>query len=248
MGSPWSTENSPVGRILVAPSLPAGTALFYTSGDFDGRLTLSSVARLTLFVRERFGIEAALSSCGQVHGTRVQRVGHDGDRWCEYPGCDALFSSESNVALGIKVADCLPVTVVDREHSVVANIHAGWRGAAADIVSRTLTEMRLQTRFEPAAASAWLGPSIRACCFEVGNEVVAEFRSRYPNFDTFVDRSRGEKPFVDLPALERDVLQASGVAAERIFDSGVCTRCGTEFHSYRRDRGLSGRNLAIVAQ
>jgi copper oxidase (laccase) domain-containing protein len=75
----------------------------------------------------------------------------------------------------------------------------------------------------------------------VGEEVAQQFDSKY------VGRSH-RKPHVDLVAFTRDILLAKGFAHERIFDSGLCTRCeGSIFHSFRRD-GAGGRNLAIVAQ
>jgi len=120
-------------------------------------------------------------------------------------------------------------------------------------------------KFDPAAAFAFLGPSIRVCCFEVGEEVAAQFDPR------FVDRTLGAKPHVDIPALTIEILRDRGFAD--IVDTGLCTKCGNEvsgfrglavsevdtarlrnlatseplFHSYRRDK-RSGRNLAIVAQ
>ncbi|HEY8130889.1 MAG TPA: laccase domain-containing protein, partial [Thermoanaerobaculia bacterium] len=88
----------------------------------------------------------------------------------------------------------------------------------------------------------FLGPSIRVCCFEVGEEVAAEFDAR------FIDRTLGPKSHVDIAALTIGVLRERGFAEERIVDPGLCTRCvGSIFHSYRRDK-RSGRNLAIVAQ
>jgi copper oxidase (laccase) domain-containing protein len=161
------------------------------------------------------------------------------------------------------VADCLPVSIIDPQNHVIANIHSGWRGAAQGITAATLGAMK----FDPPEAFAFLGPSIRVCCFEVGEEVAAQFDQR------FVDRTLGAKPHVDIVALTLSVLRERGFAEERIVDSGLCTRCdggvsrsrGPEvsgystarsrdpetsrplFHSYRRDK-RSGRNLAIVAQ
>ena len=141
-----------------------------------------------------------------------------------------------NTALAIKVADCLPVTLIDPTHQVIANIHSGWRGAVQRITAATLDSAPL----DPASTFAYLGPSIRACCFEVGEEVASQFDER------FVDRSR-TKPHVDLVAFTTDILRSRGIT--RIYDSETCTRCEDSiFHSYRRDAGSGGRNLVVVAQ
>jgi YfiH family protein len=239
----WAIEKTDIGRIVVPSSLPDGFALFYTTVDFDGRLDDDAVARLMGIVRDRFGIEATLSTCVQVHGKSVVRVWSD-RKWRECDSCDALVSSESGTALGIKVADCLPVSIADMNLGVIANIHSGWRGAVQKITAEAIDALGAET----ATAQAWLGPSIRGCCFEVGEEVVDQFRASYDNADTFTDRSMN-KPHIDLPGLTTALLIERGFAPRNIHDSGLCTRCeGSIFHSYRRDAKLGGRNLAIAAR
>ena len=236
----WPIEQTGIGRIVVPPSLPDGFGLFYTTIDFDGRLDQEAAARLMRIVRDRFGIDATLSTCVQVHGRNVVRAIND-TRWRECDSCDALFSSDSGTALGIKVADCLPVSMADMDRGVIANIHSGWRGAVQKIATEAIDVIG------PVGvnAQAWLGPSIRVCCFEVGEEVVDEFRAAYSNAEAFVDRSNA-KPHIDLPSLTAALLIERGFAPEDIHDSRLCTRCdGSIFHSYRRKRG--GRNLAIAA-
>src|ERR1043166_5357325 len=63
----FTVEHSPFGRIVVA----SNAALFYTTRDFDGRLNDTVAARITAFIRDRFGIEASLNTCVQVHGVDV---------------------------------------------------------------------------------------------------------------------------------------------------------------------------------
>jgi len=236
----WPIEHTGIGRIVVPPSLPAGFGLYYTTIDFDGRLDQEAAARLMRIVHDRFGIDATLSTCVQVHGKSVVRAISD-TRWRECDSCDALFSSDSGTALGIKVADCLPVSIADMDRGVIANIHSGWRGAVQKIAAEAIDVVG------PVGvnAQAWLGPSIRVCCFEVGEEVVDEFRASYSNAEAFVDRSNA-KPHIDLPALTAALLIERGFAPKHIHESRLCTRCdGSIFHSYRRKRG--GRNLAIAA-
>jgi polyphenol oxidase len=243
----WPIEQTGIGRIVVPPSLPAGFGLFYTTFDFEGRLDQEAAALLMRIVRDRFGVDAALSTCTQVHGKRVVRAPRD-TRWRECDSCDALWSSAPGTALGIKVADCLPVTIADPDHGVIANIHSGWRGAVQRITAETLDVIGNEMPFDAATAQAWLGPSIRVCCFEVGEEVVGDLRLSYDDADTFVDRSQS-KPHVDLAALTTSLLIKRGFAPHTIHDSGLCTRCeGSIFHSYRRAAKRGGRNLAIVAR
>lgn len=234
----WTIEHTDIGRIVVPPRVPDGFAVFCTTRDYPGKILPHE---LTALIRERFNLEVTLATCLQTHSATVQRVRRE-DEWRECDACDALFTDETGVALVVKIADCLPVTILDPEHAVLANVHSGWRGAAQNITGATLDALARDTTFDADAALAFLGPSIRSCCFEVGDEVAGQFPER------FVDRS-GEKAHVDLPAFTADLLLARGFSPKRVFDSGLCTRCeGSIFHSYRRDRDGRGRNLTVVAQ
>jgi polyphenol oxidase len=237
----WQIRTSSLGRILVPPSVPPGFAVLTTSLDFEGRITPDLAGAIELMMADELGVRATLATCNQVHGARVARAERTSS-WRECDACDALWSDRQGVSLGIKVADCLPVTMIDPVHRVIANVHSGWRGAVQRIASETLDTLQRETPFEPARAHAYLGPSIRVCCFEVGDEVAARFD------DAFVDRARA-KPHVDLVAFTAAILRDRGFDAARISDSGVCTRCdGSLFHSFRRSGAGSGRNLHLVAQ
>ena len=236
----WSIQSTKeLGRIAVPPFVPPGFSVFCTTFDFDGRLSDDRARLVTGSVRERFGIESALATCTQVHGVTVHRATRP-DSWRECDSCDALWTDERNVSLAIKIADCLPVSMIDPVHAVVANVHSGWRGAAQGITAATVDAVSRETAFDPRASFAYLGPSIRVCCFEVGEEVASQFDARY------VDRTY-PKPHIDLVAFTTDILRVRGFDGDRISDSELCTRCdGSVFHSYRREGKGGGRNLQIV--
>lgn len=243
----WTIEETDIGRIVVPPSLPEGLALFYTTIDFDGRLNDVTAGQLMRIIHDRFGVDATLATCTQVHGKNAVHAPF-GKLWRECDSCDALWSATTGSALGIKGADCLAVSIADMEHGVIANIHSGWRGTVQRITLETLDILERETPFDATAAQAWLGPSIRLCCFEVGEEVVDRLRESYADAETFVDRSR-PRPHVDLAGLTAALLVERGFAPSGVHDSGLCTRCdGSIFHSYRRDAKRGGRNLAIVGR
>ena len=224
----WTIEPSAIGRIAVPPHVPAGFAVFCTTRDYRGDIT-PDLARV---LRERFAIDAAVAHCVQTHSANVQ---WSAAASAAHANCDALWTNQRGTALAIKIADCLPIALIDPANAIVANIHSGWRGAARQITARALEALE---GFDPASAHAYLGPSIRVCCFEVGEEVATQFDER------FIDRTHA-KPHVDLIAMTMAVLRERGVA--HIDDSGLCTRCeGSIFHSYRRDGG-GARNLMIAA-
>lgn len=242
----FQIEQGPFGRVAVAPSVPDGYAVFYTTIDFPGRITDSIAQTLTEFTRQRFGIDCSLTTCHQVHSATVLR-GQRLDGWRECDSCDALWTPDDHVALGIKVADCLPVAMIDPAHSTMANVHSGWRGTVQRITGETIDAMQRSSEFDAAQAFAWLGPSIRACCFEVGEEVVERFAATFPAFERHVERSHA-KPHIDIAGITVEILRQRGFRESRIFDSQICTRCeGSIFHSFRREPKGGGRNLALVA-
>ncbi len=245
----WTTEQTAIGRIVVPPHLPPGFALFCTTRDFPGRLDDDRARELLGVLRERFGVDAGLSTSQQVHGAEVLSAGSPAEgRWCEESSCDALVTRSRGVAIGVKIADCLPVTILDSTAGVVGGIHSGWRGAAGKIVPAALEMLLRDGALDVRRARAFLGPSIRGCCFEVGEEVIDALRSAYGAIDDFIDRMAGAKPHVDLPGLTRRVLTDAGLDATAIDDSGLCSRCdGSIFHSFRRDGVAAGRNLSIAA-
>ena len=85
---------------------------------------------------------------------------------------------------------------------------------------------------------AVVGPSIGPCCFLVGEALRARFARRFPGV------VRGAA--VDLWGAVVEDLRASGVPPGGIEVAGVCTASDASFFSHRRDRGLTGRHLAIA--
>lgn len=229
----WSIQSAgALGRIAVPRFVPPGFRVFCTTRDFEGFLTHDRAKLLS----DVIGENVSLATCNQVHGATVNRVTRD-ESWRECDSCDALWSDVKNVALAIKIADCLPVSLIDPVRNVIANVHSGWRGAVQRITAAAIEASQVNG----PDSFAYLGPSIRVCCFEVGEEVASQFDGRY------IDRTHA-KPHVDLVAFTSDILRERGFAGERISDSGLCTRCdGSVFHSYRRDGKGGGRNLQLVA-
>lgn len=250
MKIPTLVRSTRVGRVVVPEGVPDGACLFYTTADFNGYLDGSAVEDLRSVIHDLGGIDASLMTCHQVHGTGVANVDRPEETWRESSACDALSTRSNNVALGIKVADCLPVTFIDRRSNWIANAHAGWRGAAAGIVARTFDAFGIDSSGKGSGREsvlAYLGPSIRECCFEVGEEVVDAFSQTHGDISEFVDRSRS-KPHVAIASIVTRSLLSLGLSPGNIRDTGLCTRCdGSLFHSYRRSGKNAGRNLAIVA-
>ena len=135
---------------------------------------------------------------------------------------DALVTAQHDVAVGVRIADCVPVAIAS--DAGVAMVHAGWRGLAAGVLEAALDALP----GTPLAAA--IGPCAGPCCYEVGDEVRAAFG--------IATRT------ADLPALAEQRLRARGV--ERVEQAGRCTIHDEAFFSYRRQGAAAGRNAGVA--
>src|SRR5919106_1591728 len=116
----------------------------------------------------------------------------------------------------------------DRGRQGVAIAHCGWRGLAAGILAETVAAVD--------AKAATVGPGIGPCCYEVGEEVLAQF-------DDVEDVADGR--MLDLTAVARTLLARAGVT--EVESADLCTSCNAElFYSHRRDGERTGRQAGLV--
>jgi polyphenol oxidase len=192
---------------------------------------------------------SAIVQVKQVHGARAIDSA-DAAAASSGEGADAVVgrAGREPVAVGVRVADCVPVLVADQASGDVAAIHAGWRGVAGGVVRSGIERLGGERlRSGGARLVAAIGPCIGPCCFEVGRDV-AEQIARASHGAQVVAALRGDKAYVDLRAAVRAQLVAAGVSDARIEDVPGCTKHETaRFHSFRRDGAHSGRMLAAIA-
>lgn len=145
---------------------------------------------------------------------------------------DALIENTVGHAVAVKTADCIPILLADARNRVVAAVHAGWRGTAAEIAVRTIEKLAAEFGSEPTDLRAAIGPGIGPCCYEVGPEVAAHFGGT-------------GRTHLDLAAINAEQLRRAGVTA--IDTAGLCTRCNAQlFHSFRRDAEAAGRMYSFI--
>ncbi len=176
----------------------------------------------------------------QVHGTTVVEA----DTVERDPEADAALARRPGRVCAALTADCLPLLLCDEAGTVVAAVHAGWRGLCSGVIEQTLRAMNSP----PQALLAYLGPAIGPEAYEVGAEVRDAFIAADPAGEresevAFTPGAPG-KFHADLYALARRRLARGGVA--RIYGGGYCTYAERErFYSYRRD-GATGRRASLI--
>ena len=239
--APFRWEGEQIGA-----ELPGARVLFTTrlGGVSTGPYTSLNLGRLTGDDpnavdenRRRVGAAVGLPwerFCygRQVHGTVVRRA-------IEPPGParprteeDGQATALADAAAIVFVADCLPVLLA--ADGAVAALHGGWRPLAGGILAEGVEALREVGGAGPIHAA--LGPSVRGCCYEVGDEVHARFAA--------YDAREGERN-LDLAAVARAQLAEAGVA--EVHDVGMCSMCWFGmFFSHRRDTGVTGRQAGVV--
>ncbi len=190
----------------------------------------------------------------QIHSDRVRRVGKfqrgEGAVRSSSESCDGFVTDVPGVMLLVRVADCTPVIMTGegKKGTVVAAIHAGWRGTAAGIVVSGINEMR-KLGVEPAAVKAAIGAHIGVCCFEVGEDMKTSVSAmRGADFASRHIKERTGNLYADLTSMNRELLLECGVLSENIDASEECTCCLYEkYHSHRKTSGRRGAMGASVA-
>ena len=201
-------------------------------------------------LREVFSIAAeSVGTLKQVHSASVLSFEPgDGD----VPGGwkregDALWTVSPGTGVGVHTADCVPILFAHREIRVAAAVHAGWRGLAGGIVEGTVRA--LAGRFGDSAVGgivAVAGPCARGCCYEVGGDT-AEALHGLPGGPSLLRKGKTSgKWTADLQAIALAALQAAGIPAEQTEAAGPCTVCSPRFHSFRREKSTTARQLSFL--
>ncbi len=205
---------------------------------------------------ELIGVTEVVTA-NQVHGREVLTTRKNSPRPAERQDADILISDNPDVAVSVRAADCVPLLLADSKTGAVAAVHAGWRGTAAGAAPAAVQALTREFGTKPEDLVAAIGPSIGACCYEVGTELVDAFAAAgHPRH--LIDRwfqarppQRGsrERPKLrlDVGGANRDQLILAGVPEESIYACGLCTAMHLDvLTSYRAEKEKAGRIAAII--
>jgi len=158
---------------------------------------------------------------------------------------DALVTDLKDVGIAIRTADCVPILIVDKSKSIIAAVHAGWRGTLSEIAISTIRKIESNYGISPTELTAVIGPSIKKCCYEVGEDVASLFEERIQNCDEYLFKSGESKYMLDLSLTIKFGLQKAGVMDIEVVD--ICTKCNDNFYSYRREGKGVNTQLSFIA-
>jgi YfiH family protein len=205
----------------------AGAAEFWFTDAADGDVTDPAVvARM----RADLAVDA-VATMRQVHGADVA--------WAMpglVPEADAILTYTPNVAVLVRVADCVPIVLATEERDTVGVVHAGRRGLVAGVVPAAARILQDRGR---GAVTAWVGPHICGRCYELDADTAAEVAEAIP---AAASTTWSGTPAADLGAGVTAQLHELGATVHHL---GGCTLEDDQFFSFRRN-GTSQRQGALV--
>lgn len=186
---------------------------------------------------QQFKLPAQPVWLNQVHGTAVVDLGSID--MATVAEADASMTIKPNQVCAVMTADCLPILLCNEQGSIVAAVHAGWRGLLAGVVENTVTALG-----SSETLLAWLGPAIGPGCFEVGAEVKQAFVDKKAIMRQAFQQVDDTHHLADLYALARMTLLQCGV--KKIYGGEHCTyNQFNQFYSYRREP-ITGRMASLI--
>jgi purine-nucleoside/S-methyl-5'-thioadenosine phosphorylase / adenosine deaminase len=268
-GFEW--RDTPPGPALVCRALEPYAAHLFTTRRWplgsapDGDRTAAWAD-----VAGALGVDVAyLERAHQVHGGSVvvRRAGDPPHGDAPLPEADIIVSDDRSIVLSIQTADCVPLLIADRRTGATAAAHAGWRGLAASVLRVAVGALCHHFGSRPADLIAVVGPSIGACCYEVGVDVLDAFRlggfdeaarrrwfftrpqpsAKNPSMPGLAQAERADRWFFDGWMAAWYQLEAAGIPADQIHVVELCTASHPEtLCSYRRDGKAAGRIAGAI--
>jgi len=225
----------------VSPSPWASLNLGGTVGD-DRPRVLENKRRLLQAVDRPLD---SLFEVWQVHSADVVQADEPRGQ-ADLRQADAIITSNPDVTLLMRFADCVPVFLVDPRKRAVGLVHAGWLGTVRKTVAKAVRALEQAFGSDPADLKAGIGPSIGPDHYPVGDDVVQAVREAFgAEADEFLELRDGAAHF-DLWGANRRLLEGVGVTSIEV--AGVCTACHPDdWYSHRGEAGRTGRFGGLLA-
>lgn len=216
-------------------SLTSSSVIDFTPDDFN--LPLSAAQQAYLQQESGSKIPQVFWR-KQIHGDDVLVAVNNSASCKDCPDADAYVTNERNLPIAIRTADCVPVFIYDPVKKAIGLSHAGWKGTVKEIAAKTIKTMQDKFNSQCYDLKVVLGPSIRECCYQVGEE----FKEHFPH-DL---QLRSGSLYLDVVQANRRQLIKAGVSQENITDCGICTCCDKNYFSFRRDGAKAGRMISLM--
>lgn len=220
----------------------------YTRGD-DPKDVLENFTRMAAVLgvdRDRMTVS------WQTHTVNVRRMTEEDEgKGVIYPrdyrDVDGMITDVPGQTLVTFYADCVPLYFVDQTHKAIGLSHSGWRGTVKAMGQETIKAMKEAFGTRPEDLVVCIGPSICKDCFEVGEEVVEEFKNAFaPKWHSalFTEGKIPGKYQLDLWKANEILFLEAGLKEQQIHTTNICTMCNHEILFSHRKAGAKRGTLA----
>lgn len=242
----WLTHGFSTRYGGVSDGIYKSMNLSFSQGD-DERRVLKNHG----IMAKTMGVELAdMVYSHQTHTTNVLRVTkeHAGMGFTvtrNFHDVDGFVTDVPGLMLVTAYADCVPLYFADTRLHVIGLSHSGWRGTVNNMAQATVDKMSYEFGSRPCDIAAFIGPSICASCYEVGDDVARNFRDRYgaesEKILTKKEAASEDKYYLNLHAANRINMLNAGISPQNIHVTDICTCCNPELlFSHRASKGKRG--------
>lgn len=242
----WLTHGFSTRYGGVSDGIYKSMNLSFSQGD-DERCVLKNHGIMAKIM----GVELAdMVYSHQTHTTNVLRVTreHAGMGFTvtrNFHDVDGFVTDVPGLMLVTAYADCVPLYFADTRLHVIGLSHSGWRGTVNNMAQATVDKMSYEFGSRPCDIAAFIGPSICASCYEIGDDVARNFRDRYgaesEKILTKKEAASEDKYYLNLHAANRINMLNAGISPQNIHVTDICTCCNPELlFSHRASKGKRG--------
>ena len=169
----------------------------------------------------------------------------------EYFEKDGLITNKRGLMLSTTNADCILMLFFDPVKKVIANIHSGWKGTVQQISIIAVEKLISEYKCNPKDIICCISPSIRACHFEVDEDVKDIFYNKFKKLNKINEiikyNQEKNKWNIDTVLINKELLKNKGLKEENIIDSGICSVCNSKIiHSFRVEKEGYGVETALI--
>lgn len=168
----------------------------------------------------------------QMHGDSILLLTNSPT---EKPKCDGFITNRTGLPLMVKIADCQGILMFDPENRAIGCIHSGWRGSVKNIIGKAIGKMEKEFGTNPKNLLVGISPSLGPCCAEFSDP-----ENELPDFMSAYLKGK----HADFWQLSLDQCMEAGVPEKNIEIARVCTKCDSDYFSYRR--GEDGRMAVFI--
>lgn len=242
----WLTHGFSTRYGGVSDGIYKSMNLSFSQGD-DERRVLKNHG----IMAKTMGVELAdMVYSHQTHTTNVLRVTreHAGMGFTvtrNFHDVDGFVTDVPGLMLVTAYADCVPLYFADTRLHVIGLSHSGWRGTVNNMAQATVDKMSYEFGSRPCDIAAFIGPSICASCYEIGDDVARNFRDRYGAESEIIltkkEAASEDKYYLNLHAANRINMLNAGISPQNIHVTDICTCCNPELlFSHRASKGKRG--------